>query len=74
MKTRINPQLLDDIRKQHNFATDIELADYLGIASSTLSGIRNGVNPRLAIAIKIFDAAGVTDLNTAVIRPTAHAA
>lgn len=69
VKSKVNPQLLDDIREAHGFKNDLELADFLGLAPSTLSGIRNGTNPRLATAIVIFDAAGVTDLRHAVIRP-----
>lgn len=69
VKSKVNPKLLDDIREAHDLKTDLELAGFLGLAPSTLSGIRNGTNPRLATAIVIFDAAGVTDLRQAVIRP-----
>ncbi|MFP7366314.1 helix-turn-helix transcriptional regulator [Corynebacterium callunae] len=68
MKSKVNPKLLDEIREAHNLKTDLELASFLRIAPSTLSGIRNGTNPKLTTAMIIFDAAGVTDLRQAVIR------
>lgn len=68
MKAKINPKLLDEIKEANQLGTDIELAKFLKLAPSTLSGIRNGASPKLATAIVIFDAAGVTDIRKAVLR------
>lgn len=66
MEYRINPALIDRIRENRGLHSDEAAAASVGISLGTMSRIRRGFDVKLGTAIKLMDAAGVTDIKTAV--------
>ncbi len=66
MEYRIKPALIDQIREARGVSSDEAVAASVGISLGTVSRIRRGFDVKLATAIKLMEAAGVTDIKSAV--------
>lgn len=71
MSYTLRPEILDTIRHNRGLTSDEHLARELNLSLGTISGIRRGRQPSLATALRVMDAAGVTDLRAAFIETTA---
>lgn len=67
MGYKINPALLDKIREDRGIPSDEKLAHYLGISLGTIRNIRAGEKPSWRTAIRVMEAADVTDIRCAVL-------
>lgn len=67
MAYALRPQVLDKIRADHGLSSDEHLARELKLSLGTISGIRRGRTPSFATAIKILEAANITDIRAALV-------
>lgn len=67
MTYQIRPQVLDKIRADRGLSSDEHLARELDLSLGTVSGIRRGRQPSFATAMKLIQAARITDIRAAVI-------
>lgn len=65
MRYRLKPELLDKIRTNKGLSSDEKLAHYLGLSTGTIRLLRAGNQPSLSTAIRVMNAADVTDIKAA---------
>lgn len=66
MAYKIRPQVLDKIRALNGFTSDEQLAHEMGLSLGTISRIRRGAEPSFKTAIRLLEAAQVTDIRAGV--------
>lgn len=68
MTYSINVKLLDKIREEQGLSSDEKLARFLNLSLGTIHGLRAGRQPSFATAIRLMDAANVSDIRAAVTK------
>lgn len=66
MAYKIRPQVLDKIRALYDLNSDEQLAREMGLTLGTVSRIRRGYEPSFRTAIKLLEAAQITDIRAGV--------
>lgn len=68
MAYTIRPQVLDKARAEHGWTSDEQLAVHIGTSRGTIERIRAGGQPSFPIAMRLLEAAKVTDLRAGVMK------
>ena len=58
--------MLDKIRALHGFTSDQQLAEFMDMSLSTISNIRRGGAPKFKTAIRLLEAAEISNIHAGV--------
>ncbi|MBV7302916.1 helix-turn-helix transcriptional regulator [Corynebacterium sp. TAE3-ERU2] len=70
----IRPQIIDKIRSDRGLTSDEAVAREINVSLGTIQNIRHGRQPSFATAMRLIEAANVTDIRAAIARVDAEVA